>query len=149
MSYPFLYQQQQQQQQQPQQSQPHHHHQIGRINQNYGLACSATNHNLTSSNPVIYKQHNQQQPNQTYQQHHSALKNFNSNSSNNNNNNNNNSNNNVYSNIKVKQISSTHPPPIIPPSVLSKLANNYLPSGFKELNFNSNNIGSTSKKSTQ
>ena len=38
MSYPFLYQQQQQQQQQPQQSQPHHHHQIGRINQNYGLA---------------------------------------------------------------------------------------------------------------
>ena len=130
MSYPFLYQQQQQQQQ--------HHHQLGRLNQNYGLACSATNHNLTSSNPVIYK-HQQQNSNSHMQSqpfHHSALKNYNPN-------------NNLYSNLKVKQISSTQAPPVIPPSVLSKLANSYLPSGFKELNIsNSNNninLGSPKK----
>ena len=136
MSYPFLYQQQQQQQQQQ------HHQQLGRLNQNYGLACSATNHNLTSSNPVIYKHQQQSSSNshlQNQQFQHSALKNYNA------------SNNNVYSNLKVKQITSAQPP-IIPPSVLSKLANNYLPSGFKELNINNSNnninIGSP-KKSTK
>lgn len=128
MSYPFLYQQQQQP--------PQHAHQLGRLNQNYGLACSATNHNLTSSNPVIYK--HQQQTSSSHLQNqqpfqHNTLKQYtNSNASNNSNN--------VYSNLKVKQIASAQPPPIIPPSVLSKLANNYLPTGFKELNIsNSNN----------